>query len=394
MTVKLSRTGGLDLGLPDRDRHVGSAPDGVTLPDVPPVSASASCNHRSADARYDGSDIHRHESACPMKIAALQMVSTPTLQQNLDTALRLIDQAADSGARLVALPEYFCLMGRADRDKLTIAESLGEGPIQRMLSEAARENDVWVIGGTLPMRTDDPERVANACCVYGPDGRQVARYDKIHLFRFDSGKERYDEARVLRAGSKPVTFDMIDGTSTSTSDRDRDRSRDGAEASGDAGAGVDAGVGDEAARGKAEAASSGAAAASLRVGLSVCYDLRFPELYRALSFGTGSRPCDLIAVPSAFTHTTGLAHWELLLRARAVENQCYVIAPAQGGLHENGRRTWGHSMVVDPWGEVLAVRAEGEGVVLAELDLERIAAVRRQLPALQHRRRFGVADAR
>ncbi len=275
-----------------------------------------------------------------MKIAALQMVSTPRVEHNLATAGRLIAQAADAGARWVVLPEYFCLMGHSDRDKLAIAEVAGAGPIQDMLSGAARRHGVWVIGGTLPIRCDDPEHVFNACCVYAPDGTMAARYDKIHLFCFDNGRERYDEGRVLRAGSEPVA---VSGS-----------------ADGDI--------------------------AALRVGLSICYDLRFPELYRALMTMPGQPPCDLIAVPAAFTHTTGQAHWELLLRARAVENQCYVIAAAQGGLHENGRRTWGHSMIVDPWGEIVAVQAEGEGVVIADLDLDRLAAVRLQLPALKHRR--------
>ncbi len=265
-----------------------------------------------------------------MKVAALQTVSTPDVDRNLDAAARLVAQAAQQGARLVALPEYFCLMGRRDSDKLVHAEAPGDGPVQAFLSAQARQHSVWLIGGTLPLRADTPERVRNACCVYAPDGSLAARYDKIHLFRFETEREQYDEARVLEAGSTPTTVQ----------------------------------------------------AGPLRVGLSVCYDLRFPELYRAL----GTPPCDLLSVPAAFTHTTGRAHWELLLRARAVENQCYVLAAAQGGLHENGRRTWGHSMVVDPWGEVLAVRPEGEGVVLAEVDVARLAAVRRQLPALEHRR--------
>ncbi len=269
-----------------------------------------------------------------MKIAAVQMVSGTELETNLEAARRLIATAAAEGATLIALPEYFCFMGRADTDKLAIAETPGQGPIQRMLSEAAQEHGVWLIGGTLPMKSPDPQRVLNSCCVFAPDGSLAARYDKIHLFRFerDSGgmRESYDEGRAIVAGSAPMACD----------------------------------------------------AAGLRLGLSVCYDLRFPELYRALMVP----PCDLLSVPSAFTCTTGQAHWELLLRARAIENQCYVIAPAQGGRHENGRRTWGHSMVVDPWGEVLAVRPEGEGVVLAELDTARIAEVRAQLPALSHRR--------
>jgi nitrilase len=265
-----------------------------------------------------------------MKIAALQTVSTPDVDRNLDAAARLIAAAVREGAELVALPEYFCLMGQRDDDKLAIAEVPGAGPIQGFLAAQARQHGLWLIGGTLPMRAAAPGHARNACCVFAPDGTLAARYDKIHLFRYDNGHENYDEARVLEAGSEPVTL----------------------------------------------------RAGPLRVGLSVCYDLRFPELYRQLC----TPPCDLLSVPAAFTYTTGRAHWELLLRARAVENQCYVIAPAQGGQHENGRRTWGHSMVVDPWGDVLAVRAEGEGVVLAEVDAQRLATVRQQLPALVHRR--------
>jgi deaminated glutathione amidase len=265
-----------------------------------------------------------------MRIAALQTVSTPDVARNLDAAARLIGQAACDGARLVALPEYFCLMGRRDDDKLAIAEVPGQGPIQAFLGAQARAHGLWLIGGTLPLATATPGRVRNACCVYAPDGTLAARYDKIHLFRFDNGRENFDEARVLEAGGDAVTLQ----------------------------------------------------AGPLRVGLSVCYDLRFPELYRRLC----TPPCDLLSVPAAFTYTTGRAHWELLLRARAVENQCYVIAAAQGGLHENGRRTWGHSMIVDPWGDVLAVLPEGEGVVLADIDATRLASVRQQLPALSHRR--------
>lgn len=269
-----------------------------------------------------------------MKVAAVQMVSTPDRDRNLEAAARLIAQAAQAGARIIGLPEYFCLMGRRDGDKLAIAETPGDGPIQRFLAGAAREHAVWLVGGTMPMAVAGrSDRVRNTCLVHGPDGALRARYDKIHLFAFDNGRERYDEGRVLEAGEQPVAFQAGDH----------------------------------------------------RVGLSVCYDVRFPELYRALA-GADGAPCDLICVPSAFTHTTGQAHWELLLRARAVENQCVVLAPAQGGLHENGRRTWGHSMVVGPWGEVLAVQSEGEGVVMAELDAQRLADVRLQLPALAHRR--------
>ena len=272
-----------------------------------------------------------------MKMAAVQMVSTTDVSRNLDAARRLVAQAAAGGAALVALPEYFCLLGQHERDKIALAEAPGDGAIQRALSGMAREHGVWLIGGTLPMRIEgESDRAINACCVYAPDGALAARYDKMHLFSFKTGSEDHDESRVLRAGDRPVAFEA--------------------------------------------AVAPGAA---LRIGLSICYDLRFPELYRALG---APAPCDLLCVPSAFTYPTGEAHWELLLRARAVENQAYVIAAAQGGRHENGRRTWGHSMIVDPWGVVLACLAEGEGVVSAELDRARIADVRRRLPALAHRR--------
>jgi len=269
-----------------------------------------------------------------MKVAALQMVSTPRVADNLAAAQRLVAHAAGEGAELVALPEYFCIMGVSDRYKLGVAEEQGAGPIQSMLSDAAREHRIWLIGGTVPLASSDPEHVFNASLAYAPDGSLAARYDKTHLFRYTDAEQQFDERRVLREGAAPAAFD----------------------------------------------------ANGWRVGMSICYDLRFPELYRAL---TRQAPCDLLAVPSAFTATTGRAHWEVLLRARAIENQAYVIAPAQGGRHESGRRTWGHSLIVDPWGELLGVRAdEGEGVVIASLDRARLAGVREQLPALQHRR-FG-----
>lgn len=287
-----------------------------------------------------------------MKIAAIQMVSGIDLTTNLDRARHWIAEAAARGARLVALPEYFCLMGHQDTDKLAFAERPGDldAPIQGMLGRAAREHGLWIIGGTLPIAPEGTPlpavRVRNSNCVFAPDGTLAARYDKLHLFCYDNGRERYDEARVLDAGEAPVTVDARVGDGVV----DREQAR------------------------------------ALRIGLSICYDLRFPELYRAMSFTAGKPPLDLISVPAAFTYTTGQAHWELLLRARAVENQAFVIAAAQGGTHENGRRTWGHSMIVDPWGEVLAQIAEGEGLAIAELDLQRLAHVRQQLPALQHRR--------
>ncbi len=266
-----------------------------------------------------------------MKIAALQMVSGPHWPANRDTAAALIADAAAAGAGFVSLPEYFCCIGASDDARLALAEPPGDGPIQRFLAEQARTHRVWLVGGTLPVAAGDAGRVANRSCVYAPDGTPAAHYDKIHLFAFDNGRESYDEARTLTAGATPVALQ----------------------------------------------------AGALRVGLSVCYDLRFPELYRALM----NPPCDVLCVPAAFTHTTGERHWSLLLRARAVENQCYVLAAAQGGRHPNGRRTWGHSMVVDPWGDVVAERVDdGPGVVVADVDGERIAQVRRDLPALRHRR--------
>jgi nitrilase len=267
-----------------------------------------------------------------MKVAAIQMVSGTSLDQNLAQAHTLLDQAAAAGAELAVLPEYFCFMGRTDRDKLVIQETPGLGTVQDFLADTARELGLWIVGGTLPMATDDPAHAANASVAYNPKGQAVARYDKIHLFRFDNGRERYDEATVLAAGNAPVRFTLTDRQNH-----------------------------------------------SWNVGMSVCYDLRFPELYRQLG-------ADILLVPAAFTHTTGQAHWEVLLRARAIENQAYVIASAQGGTHENGRQTWGQSMVIDPWGTVLGQHTLGAGVVVCDLDFSHLVAVRNQLPALQHRR--------
>lgn len=266
-----------------------------------------------------------------MKVAAIQMVSGMDSARNLKNALELIALGADQGCEMLALPEYFCLLGARDTDKLAIAESDGHGVLQEALSHAAERHGVWIVAGTLPLKSDAPDRVFNACLAFNPKGEQVARYDKMHLFTFDNGDECYDEARVLQAGKQAVVFDLV--------------SRDGF---------------------------------TWRVGLSVCYDLRFPELYRAMQ-------ADVILIPSAFTFTTGQVHWETLTRARAIENLACVIACAQGGQHENGRQTWGHSMVIDSWGHILAKRDEGAGLVVAELDWQAMQKNRRQLPALTHR---------
>ena len=267
-----------------------------------------------------------------MKVAAVQMVSTPRVDDNLRAAERLLAEATAQGCELAVLPEYFCLMGQRDTDKLGVREPAGDGPIQAFLADAARRHGLWLVGGTLPLVARDDQHVRNTCLAFTPQGELVARYDKIHLFRFDNGRERFDEARVIEPGAQPVAFECTDRSGQ-----------------------------------------------RWRVGMSVCYDLRFPELYRRLD-------ADLLLVPSAFTHGTGQAHWEPLLRARAIENQAYVLAPAQGGVHETGRRTWGHSLVADPWGVVVAERADdGEGLAIADIDAARLAQVRRELPALEHR---------
>ncbi|MFA5522572.1 MAG: carbon-nitrogen hydrolase family protein [Castellaniella sp.] len=264
-----------------------------------------------------------------IKVAAVQMVSTSNMQENLDQARYWIGRAVAEGAQLVLLPEYFCLMGLRDTDKLAVREPMGEGPLQAFLRESAREHGIWLIGGTIPLESGEPDRIYNSCLVFDPEGQCVARYDKIHLFDFDNGTEVFSESNTIVPGSNaPQVFRAPFGD----------------------------------------------------VGLSICYDLRFPELYRALN------EAGLIVVPSAFTWTTGEAHWEVLLRARAIENQCYVLAAAQGGRHDSGRRTWGRSVLIDPWGEVLDSVAQGPGLVTGQLDSEHLAAVRQRLPALRHRR--------
>lgn len=269
-----------------------------------------------------------------MEVAAIQMVSSERVEHNLEQARALLAQAARGGAELAALPEFFCLMSASLEAKRAIAEPFGDGPIQRFMATCARDFGLWIVAGTIPLEPpaiSAGQRLRSSSLVFDPRGACIARYDKIHLFRYDDRQEQHDETKLLEPGREPVAFDLP--------------ARDGRR---------------------------------WRVGLSVCYDLRFPELYRALQ-------ADLLLAPSAFTHPTGEKHWELLLRARAVENLAYALAPAQGGLHESGRRTWGRTMLVDPWGEVLARHEVGPAVVAGRLSAERLEACRSKLPALRHR---------
>lgn len=275
-----------------------------------------------------------------MHIAALQMTSVGDVQTNLNTARQLLERARTQGAALAALPENFAIMGRSEADKLEIAEAMGEGPIQAFLGRCARELGLWIIGGTIPIRAEsDPGRVAAASLVFDERGRCVARYDKIHLFDVDlpDREERYRESATIAAGSEPVVVPTPAG----------------------------------------------------RVGLAVCYDVRFPELFRILL----SKGAEILSLPSAFTAPTGRAHWELLVRARAVENLCYVLAPAQSGRHDSGRETWGESMIVDPWGHVLdRVSEPGPGLAVGLIDRTLQQDLRTRFPAVSHRR-FQIPDA-
>ena len=267
-----------------------------------------------------------------LKIASIQMVSTPNLNENLELAARLIKAASDSGSKLVVLPEYFCLMGLKDTDKVNLREAVGSGPIQERLAAIAQENNIYLVAGSIPLEAQESNKVLNTSLVFNPLGEQIARYDKIHLFGFQTETERYEESETIAPGSQPgqfqITINEVDW----------------------------------------------------RFGLSICYDLRFPELYRAL----GEVDCHII--PAAFTYTTGKDHWEILLRARAIENQCYVLSSAQGGVHINQRRTWGDSMLIDPWGQILTNLPQGEGLITGTLSKDKLNEVRSKLPALKHRR--------
>jgi predicted amidohydrolase len=265
-------------------------------------------------------------------VACIQMASGPNPGANLLEAERLIEEAVSQQARLVVLPENFALMGKTERDKVELREKPGSGAIQTFLSEQAARHGIWLVGGTVPLVADDENKVRAACLVYDDTGNLAGRYDKIHLFDVElvDTNEQYTESETIEPGNEVVVLDTPFG----------------------------------------------------RMGLSVCYDLRFPELFRQqLEAGM-----EIIVLPSAFTAITGRAHWEVLVRARAIENLCYVIAPDQGGYHLNGRETFGHSMIVDPWGTVLNSLSRGPGVVCAEVELGRLNTARRNFPSIQHRR--------
>ena len=269
------------------------------------------------------------------KVAAIQMASGPIVSGNLKEAERLIANAAEQGARLVVLPEFFAIMGMSEEDKLKVKEQEGKGPIQDFLSKTARRHKIWLVGGSIPLAASVPNKVKNSCLVFDDKGMQVARYDKIHLFSLALGNESYDEAKTIEPGSKVVAVDSPFG----------------------------------------------------RIGLAICYDLRFPELFRAM------KDVDIIVLPSAFTETTGKMHWEVLVRARAIENLAYVIASAQGGYHVNGRETHGNSMIIGPWGRVLDRLPRGSGVVIAEVNPLYQASLRTGLPALEHRMLYSCEDS-
>lgn len=267
-----------------------------------------------------------------LNMASIQMVSTPSINENLDVAARLSKAAANNGAQLAVLPEYFCLMGLKDTDKVNVREAAGSGPIQERLAAIAQENNIYLVAGTIPLEAKESNKVLNTSLVFDPEGKQIARYDKIHLFGFQTETERYEESETIAAGNQPCHFTIKVNE------------------------------------------------LEWHFGLSICYDLRFPELYRSI----GQVDCHII--PAAFVYTTGKVHWEILLRARAIENQCYVLSSAQGGLHLNRRRTWGESMLIDPWGEILSNLPEGEGFIQGALSKDKLKEVRSKLPALNHRK--------
>lgn len=263
-----------------------------------------------------------------IKLAAVQMISGYDYPSNWARMQALVEEAAAKGAELVVLPEYWPIFGRTDQDKLALAEPFGSGPIQSALSQLAQRLGIVLMAGSIPLQSKSSAHVLNTLLTYDASGALVGRYDKVHLFGFSGLGERYDEADSILPGTKTPELSLFEG--------------------------------------------------QLKVAQGICYDLRFPEFFRVQA------PFDLLVLPAAFTYTTGKAHWEILLRARAIENQCYLLASAQGGTHQNGRRTFGHSMLIDPWGEVIDLLPEGEGLVMGVLSMKQLHSIRTRLPALKH----------
>lgn len=268
-----------------------------------------------------------------IRVASIQMISTADVETNLQSAAELIAQAADQGAKFVLLPENFTIMGHEEADKLTVQEPFGQGPLQDFLSAQSQKHGIWLMGGTIPIKTSDPSKAFATCLLYDPEGQCQSRYDKIHLFDVTvdaASTESYKESNTLQAGHEIVVAESPFGN----------------------------------------------------IGMSICYDLRFPELYRSMH----EKDVNIITVPSAFTATTGAVHWESLLRSRAIENLCYVIASNQGGRHANNRETWGHSMIIDPWGKILDCVEKGPGFAIADIDLDKQQLLRQSFPCLQHKK--------
>jgi len=266
------------------------------------------------------------------QVAAIQMASGPNVNSNLIEAERLIGEAVAAGAQLVVLPETFAFMGQVEKDILALAETDGDGPIQRFLAQQAETHGIWLVGGTLPMKGSDESHIRSTCLVFNDKGERVARYDKIHLFdvHIDASNESYNESETTEAGDEVIVVDTPFG----------------------------------------------------RMGVAICYDLRFPELFRHM-LDAGMQ---FFVIPSAFTAITGKAHWEALTRARAIENLCFVIAADQGGFHVNGRETHGDSMIVDPWGQILDRSPSGSGFIIADMDHEQVDKIRMNFPVTEHRR--------
>jgi len=272
-------------------------------------------------------------------VVAIQMASGPNVNANLLEAERLINNAVTEGAQLVVLPENFALMGHKETDKLAIKEQPGVGEIQDFLSQQAKKHAIWIVGGSIPMASDDENRIRSACILFDDQGEQIARYDKIHMFdvSLPDSVERYIESETIEPGNETLVVETPFG----------------------------------------------------KLGLAICYDLRFPEMFRELL----DKGMEILVIPSAFTEITGRAHWEPLLRARAIENQCYVVAAAQGGYHASGRETHGNSMIIDPWGIILNRLSKASGVVKAEIEIERIESIRQTFPAVEHRRLYCRVDS-